>query len=320
MVFIDFVLVRVVVAGMVSLVAVLCLPDAMAMTSGSLWAMRERLRKMLWAVLELSMQGPFFKIFAFILRKLSCGFLSSSPRPPHALRAGFGGGRGFEVALCWTPRPVSENPFHEESYVISWSPMADGVVTGRWREEFITENGFGEDGGRRWGALLTSLPRNALVRIRMCTVNRRGRSAWSTEELEITPPSPGQPPSSRAVGHRQAATDADGGKNDSRVRCLQCRAPQPASSTVAYGDAVCRPLFKEGCEHGPFCARCRRSMSAQVLPSCICHALIGNWREQSSTKPAEVAEPAEISETAETIEPAEPTESAEPTKPSASAD
>lgn len=289
----------------------LCLPDSIAMTSGSIWAMRERLRGMIWAVLELSMQGPFFKLFAFILRKVSCGFLSSSCKPPHSLRAGFGGSRSYEVALCWTPRPASGNPFHEESYICSWCPMLDGAVTGRWAEEFITENGFGEDGGRRWGALLTGLPRNATVRLRMCSVNRRGRSAWSSEELEITPPSAGRPASARPVGHRQVSTDADGGKSDSRVRCLQCRAPQPASEKVSYGDAICRPIFIEGCKHGPFCARCRRSISSQVLPSCVCHAMIGNWREQSSAKPAELAEPAEPSESAEPAEPTQPIASTE---------
>jgi len=304
MVFMDLIVARFLVAGLVSLLALLCLPDSMAMTSGSLWAARERMRRMIWAALKLSMQGPFFKFFAWILRKLSCGYLSSNCKPPHSLRAVIGGGRAYEVALCWVPRPVTDNPFHEESYICSWCPVLDGVVTERWREELITENGFGEEGGKRWGAFLTGLPRNACVRVRMCSVNRRGRSAWSTEELEITPPSPGRPASARPMGHKEILLDGDGGKSDSRVHCLQCRSPQPASGMVAYGDAICRPLFLEGCEHGPFCARCRRSMSAQVLPSCICHALIGSWREQSSAKLVEPTTPAESDEPAETAEPA----------------
>eukprot|EP00450_Noctiluca_scintillans_P002377 CAMPEP_0194508116 /NCGR_PEP_ID=MMETSP0253-20130528/38039_1 /TAXON_ID=2966 /ORGANISM="Noctiluca scintillans" /LENGTH=188 /DNA_ID=CAMNT_0039351105 /DNA_START=110 /DNA_END=676 /DNA_ORIENTATION=+ len=35
----------------------------------------------------------------------------------------------------------------------------------------------------------------------------------------------------------------------------------------------------QGCEHGPFCARCQCSVAAQVLPFCVCRGLVQDWRE-----------------------------------------
>lgn len=61
--------------------------------------------------------------------------------------------------------------------------------------------------------------------------------------------------------------------------CAQCRLHQPANCTAAYGGVVCRSVFSPECQHGPFCARCRRSIAGQCLPSCVCRALIGEWRE-----------------------------------------
>ncbi|CAE7695797.1 unnamed protein product [Symbiodinium sp. CCMP2456] len=58
----------------------------------------------------------------------------------------------------------------------------------------------------------------------------------------------------------------------------RCRVPQTAGSAF-YAEVLHRPVTVQGCTHGPFCARCRRSVSAQVLPFCVCRALVSTWRE-----------------------------------------
>eukprot|EP00439_Symbiodinium_sp_Y106_P043214 s3954_g5.t1 len=68
------------------------------------------------------------------------------------------------------------------------------------------------------------------------------------------------------------------GRSSAEARCVQCRVPQTAGAAF-YAEVLHRPVTVQGCTHGPFCARCRRSVSAQVLPFCVCRALVSTWRE-----------------------------------------
>ncbi|OLP77867.1 hypothetical protein AK812_SmicGene42021 [Symbiodinium microadriaticum] len=68
------------------------------------------------------------------------------------------------------------------------------------------------------------------------------------------------------------------GRSSAEARCVQCRVPQTAGGAF-YAEVLHRPVTVQGCTHGPFCARCRRSVSAQVLPFCVCRALVSAWRE-----------------------------------------
>jgi len=71
--------------------------------------------------------------------------------------------------------------------------------------------------------------------------------------------------------------------------CTQCRAPVAATGTASYADVLHRPVFVPNCKHGPFCSRCRSSISSRVLPSCVCRALVDTWRETPWPRPPEAA-------------------------------
>lgn len=68
-------------------------------------------------------------------------------------------------------------------------------------------------------------------------------------------------------------------KQPSMQRCLQCRKLQRAQCRAAYADVIHRPVIVQECVHGPFCPRCRRSIATQVLPLCVCHALVDSWHD-----------------------------------------
>ncbi|CAK9075391.1 unnamed protein product, partial [Durusdinium trenchii] len=74
----------------------------------------------------------------------------------------------------------------------------------------------------------------------------------------------------------------------SGTRCVQCRKAL-TSSTAHSAQVMHRPVTVKGCLHGPFCPRCRRSVSRQVLPFCVCRALVENWLEM--TVPTETLKP-----------------------------
>merc|ERR1740129_2606877 len=263
----------------------LLLPEHVVVKSEVLWAIREYLRRNLRQIVQLTMQGPCFKLLVFCAKRCSRGYLSSPCRPPHSLKAqAISGG---QLVLCWTARHPTSNPFHEEWFVCAWRLASDSTEDPvSWHEWLVEENGNEEAEGDRWMSFAKGLPPGACIRLRVCAVNRYGRGDWSKEEIEIDLP----------AGHREAGGGRGLGQAPTRSRtvacgdrlCLQCRTPQPARCSVAYADVVCRPLFARDCPHGPFCARCRQLISAQVLPSCICRALIGAWREAESggAKPA----------------------------------
>ncbi|CAE8615000.1 unnamed protein product [Polarella glacialis] len=70
--------------------------------------------------------------------------------------------------------------------------------------------------------------------------------------------------------------------------CAQCRRPQTGPGNAAYGKVIYRPVFEPGCQHGPFCERCKRAIAARVLPSCVCRALVESWREAAWPEPKPV--------------------------------
>lgn len=61
------------------------------------------------------------------------------------------------------------------------------------------------------------------------------------------------------------------------ARCVQCQ--KIITGTAYTAQVVHRPVTVKGCLHGPFCARCKRSVARQVLPFCVCRALVDNWQE-----------------------------------------
>lgn len=258
-------------------IAVLLLPEGVAVTNEAVWAIREYLRRNLRQLLQLTTQGPVFKFFVLCARRCCRGHLSSPCQPPHSFRAQ--AVSESDLVLSWTARAPPGNPFHEELYVCAWRLAEDaGEAPVQWQEHETPAKDYCSDepDGQRWTVLLENLPEGVSLRLRVCAENRQGRGDWS-EEIEIE-----MPTEQVAVGaHRRGVkvlarsrVVANGGR-----LCIQCRRMQPPSKPVAYANVECTSIFMKECPHGPFCARCRRAISSQVLSSCVCRGLIGTWRE-----------------------------------------
>lgn len=173
-----------------------------------------------------------------------------------------------------------------------------------WQLRVVTENLCRRDAFMDtlgWGVILEGLPDAGILRLRVRAENRWGRSAWATEELEVDM-SRRQGDASEGVvtngpfhrdcgigsgrssfpGRSRSSALASRGAGAGGRPCLRCRAPQAtsgASCVGLYADVVSRPLFGKECPHGPFCPRCRHRVSVQTLPSCVCRALVGTWRD-----------------------------------------
>lgn len=279
---------------------VLTLPDSLVMQNEYLWQLRETLRRALFPDMKGFFDGPRVRFLALCLGRCCCGRLASPCRVPHSLRAQALG--CAEIVLWWTAQLPPANPFHEEAYLCSWCRSSESVAQpggsqdaeALWSEARLEDLGLETEGrgGARRQALLQGLPPRATLRLRLCAVNRLGRSAWSKEEIELALP----------AEERLTEWQAAGGLGRSRAAggehlCLQCRSPQRGPGgqqcEVAYARVLCRPVLgPRGCPHGPFCALCRRRVSAQVLPLCVCRALIEAWHEAGPGTGPGVARPA----------------------------
>lgn len=276
-------------------VAVLLLPESIVQASELLYQFRASLRRALAWIAENTVGGPFFKLLQKCLKKLfgingqdSRGIsLSLTWDAPHSLRAE--ALSGDELMVWWTARPGQEH------FICAWHLVADAP---RWHESIVTENGCRAK-GLRWTTVLKlhslsseSSEGNALrVRIRVCAAHQGGRSSWSEEkELELVANTQEEQSSACNGSLPKAATITDAAAASAGTTalqelerhwlCCQCRAPQPKCFLASYADVLYRPLFAEGCTHGPYCRRCCRAISDQVLPTCVCRALIGSWREE----------------------------------------
>eukprot|EP00931_Biecheleriopsis_adriatica_P119091 TRINITY_DN94362_c0_g1_i1.p1 TRINITY_DN94362_c0_g1~~TRINITY_DN94362_c0_g1_i1.p1 ORF type:complete len:312 (+),score=62.69 TRINITY_DN94362_c0_g1_i1:44-979(+) len=275
-------------AACVVLTTFLLLPEKTLSFSEDVWKLQQKLRKQVLQVLQLSAQGPIIRPLlsggSWCVRACSFGRLASPCLPPHSLRAKAGG--PAEVMIVWTGHAQS-NPFHEETYLYAWRVVSeDGEGKGSWQEEVVEENLCRSQGripgvGERWGTLVFDLPEDCKVRIRVCAVNRYGRSDWSQEEVEVSTAASVKASSSRARAPATPMARARIVAADGVQTCLQCSRAISAkqSGELRYAVVVCRPIFDPGCRHGPFCSKCHRRLCQQVLPCCICRGLIDSWRE-----------------------------------------
>lgn len=98
-------------------------------------------------------------------------------------------------------------------------------------------------------------------------------------------------PAGMAVVHGLQNGKQRGSSQQGGIRCFRCRVPQPPAVMATYAEVLHRSVFAPDCRHGPFCARCRHAVTAQVLPSCACRALVASWREAAWPSTATVPEP-----------------------------
>lgn len=144
--------------------------------------------RVLRRVLELSKQGPFYRLFVNCGRRCCCGRLASRCSAPQSLRAKTAGCN--EVTISFGTNQ-SLNPFHEEGYFLAWCRDVADESARHWVERPLGLDADLEDmGGGRFRVMVDGLPEQAAVRFHVCSVNRWGRSAWS---LEVTAETLAQP-------------------------------------------------------------------------------------------------------------------------------
>ncbi|CAE7029612.1 GIP [Symbiodinium sp. CCMP2592] len=61
--------------------------------------------------------------------------------------------------------------------------------------------------------------------------------------------------------------------------CVQCQQRYVAYSNAFYATVVARSVFFPRCQHGPFCAGCKRKVASRTLGACVCRALLEGFRE-----------------------------------------
>lgn len=158
-------------------ITVVSLPYSLIARIKMLRKLRTRLVQSTRRMVMLSLQGPFFRFFIFLGQKCSCGYCSSRCRSPSSFRSKAAG--CSEVVLWWTPCSTY-NPFHEESYVVAWRRL---VQEGQedWQEQAADDNDSPDKEGRKWRFYLDGLPEQEKLALRVCAVNRYGRSPWTDE-------------------------------------------------------------------------------------------------------------------------------------------
>lgn len=136
-------------------------------------------------VIHLSSQGPLFRVCAFCGRRCGGGRLASRPRVPDDFRARTMG--HCDVSLTWK-EARSLNPFHEVGFVVAWRRVSENGIEGEavsWNEVPVPENEAADSiknrDGSQWRSSLVSLPADTSLAARVCAVNRKGRSEWSSE-------------------------------------------------------------------------------------------------------------------------------------------
>lgn len=175
------------VASVVLSIVLLLLPRAIVSRSKLLRRLRARLLKFGKRMAELSVEGPFYRLFVWCGRKGARGRLASLCRPPLAPRARAVGWN--EVVVTWSPQ-IPVNPFHEENYVLAWrvakGEEQDAGAAG-WRERSFDRHSDCEEleGKTKLRVYHGQLPELTPLVFRIRAVNARGHGEWS-DEVEVT--------------------------------------------------------------------------------------------------------------------------------------
>lgn len=170
-------------AGFCGAVLLLFMPKQVLAQSKLLRTARNKIRRSISRIWELSLQGPFFRIVIWFGRKLCKGRLSSRARAPHGFN--LKADHTDEVTVKFSPTK-GWNPFHEELFVISWK---QGIEN--WTERTLNpledcdDLSGKEKKGDRFKFIVDQLPAFKEVKFRMCAVSFWGRGPW-TKEVAVT--------------------------------------------------------------------------------------------------------------------------------------
>lgn len=164
----------VIVAASITLAVV---PKRFFAKSKVLKSAQSRIHKVIWRFWELSMQGPFVRLFVVCGRRCGRGRLASRCGAPSQLKAAALSCE--QVRVSWIPHKVS-NPFHEERYELAWQYVEESVADdGCWHNaEADCDN---EKGSRLLRTWVVGLRHQAEVRIRVRAFNAHGVGPWSKE-------------------------------------------------------------------------------------------------------------------------------------------
>mmetsp|Transcript_116837 Transcript_116837/g.342133 ORF Transcript_116837/g.342133 Transcript_116837/m.342133 type:complete len:346 (-) Transcript_116837:90-1127(-) len=167
-------------ATLISAVVLLLLPHGIVGKIRLLRRLRSRLLKGCKRAIELSKEGPFYRLFVWCGRRCAFGRLSSRCREALSVKARATG--WSEAVLTWSPC-LPMNPFHEENYVLAWRKA--GSSDEKWRERQVNRHDDCEElAGSKLRSYMDGLPEKTLVAVRLCAVNVWGRGEWS-EEVQV---------------------------------------------------------------------------------------------------------------------------------------
>mmetsp|Transcript_5999 Transcript_5999/g.13917 ORF Transcript_5999/g.13917 Transcript_5999/m.13917 type:complete len:339 (+) Transcript_5999:113-1129(+) len=139
---------------------------------------RKKLLSYASRAVELSKEGPFYRVVIWAGKKFGGGGLASLCQPPVARCKPQG---SSEVGVTLTPT-LPRNPFHVESYVVSYKQAGREES---WREKAVDAENDCEKvtmsggGGSKLKTFLERLPERTKMEVRACAVNAKGRSPWS---------------------------------------------------------------------------------------------------------------------------------------------
>jgi len=167
-------------ATVVFSILILLLPSSLISKNKIIWRVRQYLRKSFKRIIFLSTQGPFYRLFVWCGKRGACGRLASRCKAPSPIKARPSGCNEVSITIA---ENVPLNPFHEESYVLSWRPANCGKDM-PWREKVFDRHNDCEEVGKRLRLSVDGLPENSALCFRSCAVNRWGRSEW-TDEVSV---------------------------------------------------------------------------------------------------------------------------------------
>lgn len=136
---------------------------------------------------ELSAKGPFWRLIIYLGKKIGSGRFASRCQAPHTVRAK--ALNSCEVSVSFSPA-LPLNPFHEESYAISWCSEESG-----WQEQYFSASkceDISGGAGSRFKVVLEGLPDNKALKIRVRAVNSRGAGPWCDDVLATTQAKPSE--------------------------------------------------------------------------------------------------------------------------------
>lgn len=122
-------------------------------------------------------ESPIAPVVAYWGRELFLGRLSSRCCVPDGIRAQ--PMSCSRILVDWIPT-TPPNLFHEESYVVAWRCEEAAKKGLDWVEEDVeitSEERPNKD--NRWRFVVSDLPEEMRIEVRVAAINRRGRSCWS---------------------------------------------------------------------------------------------------------------------------------------------